>query len=135
MSDHWYDDWPHLVNYFEIPSDDFDRAVRFYGALYQTALQTNDEPTAMGDPIRRGFLPRQKGAIGGAVVHFKEQRPARGGVLIYLHAGVDLQPMLDRVEPAGGKVIVPKSKVSDDIGFFAIFLDTEGNEIALHSPR
>jgi hypothetical protein len=37
------------------------------------------------------------------------------------------------VEAAGGKILVPKTEISPDYGFMAVFLDTEGNRIALHS--
>jgi len=133
--DPWYVNWPHLVNYIEIPTADFDRAVAFYSALYDAELPVSEQPTAMGDPMKRAFLPRKEGGVGGALIKFHAMQPARGGVLVYLHGGEDLQVMLDRVEPAGGQVVVPKSIVDDTIGYFAIFVDSEGNEIALHSPR
>jgi predicted enzyme related to lactoylglutathione lyase len=34
---------------------------------------------------------------------------------------------------AGGKVTMPKTKISDEIGFMAFFVDSEGNGMALHS--
>jgi hypothetical protein len=37
------------------------------------------------------------------------------------------------VEAAGGKVLVPKTQISEDIGYMGVFLDTEGNRIAIHS--
>ncbi|MDZ4711696.1 MAG: hypothetical protein SGI89_05155 [bacterium] len=42
---------------------------------------------------------------------------------------------MNRIEKAGGKVITPKSKVTDEIGYIAVFYDTEGNKVALHSPK
>jgi hypothetical protein len=55
------------------------------------------------------------------------------GPLIYLNANPNVQIVLDRIEAAGGKIIVPKTLISDDIGHMAVFIDTEGNRIALHS--
>jgi uncharacterized protein len=40
--------------------------------------------------------------------------------------------MLQRVEHAGGKILLPKTPISGDRGF-AYFEDTEGNRIGLHS--
>jgi uncharacterized protein len=40
---------------------------------------------------------------------------------------------LDKVEAAGGKIVVPKTEISPEHGYMAVFLDTEGNRIALHS--
>ncbi len=41
--------------------------------------------------------------------------------------------MLARVEKAGGSVLEPKTDIGDGMGFFAIFLDTEGNKVGFHS--
>jgi predicted enzyme related to lactoylglutathione lyase len=43
--------------------------------------------------------------------------------------------VLAKVEPAGGKVVMPKTKISDDIGFMAFFIDLEGHTMALHSNK
>jgi uncharacterized protein len=40
---------------------------------------------------------------------------------------------LDKIEAAGGKIVVPKNEISPEYGFMAVFIDTEGNRIALHS--
>ena len=55
------------------------------------------------------------------------------GTLLYLNANPDVQIILDRVEAAGGKVVVPKTEISPDYGYMGIFIDTEGNRIGLHS--
>jgi predicted enzyme related to lactoylglutathione lyase len=60
----------------------------------------------------------------------------RAGVLIYYTAkSGDLDNELSRVETAGGKVLQPKTLIKEDIGYMAVFLDTEGNRIALHSRQ
>jgi predicted enzyme related to lactoylglutathione lyase len=38
-------------------------------------------------------------------------------------------------EAAGGKVPQPKQLISDEVGYMGIFLDSEGNRIALHSRK
>ncbi len=47
----------------------------------------------------------------------------------------NLQTVLDKVEENGGKIIVPKTVHADESGFFALFLDTEGNKLGLNSPK
>jgi len=44
-----------------------------------------------------------------------------------------VQIELDRVEAAGGKIGLEKTKISDENGFMGMFIDTEGNRVALHS--
>jgi hypothetical protein len=37
------------------------------------------------------------------------------------------------VEAAGGKIMVPKTQISEEYGYMAVIIDTEGNRIGLHS--
>lgn len=73
--------------------------------------------------------------VGGAVVDSGgfHKPSATDGPLIYLNANPDVQIVLDRIENAGGKIIVPKTQISPEYGYMAVFIDTEGNRIALHS--
>jgi len=43
--------------------------------------------------------------------------------------------VLDKLVQAGGKIIVPKTMIGEDAGYYAFIVDTEGNRIALHSTR
>lgn len=117
------------VNWFEIPAQDFDRAVRFYGAVLNAALR--HEPFN-GEP--QGILPYSDPGVGGAIIKREGFIPAASGALVYLNAGDDLDGMLTRVEPAGGKVLMPKTSIGEP-GYIAIIADTEGNRVGLHSPN
>ena len=44
-----------------------------------------------------------------------------------------MQNELDRVEQAGGKIYQEKTEISPEHGFMAVFIDSEGNRVALHS--
>jgi predicted enzyme related to lactoylglutathione lyase len=44
-----------------------------------------------------------------------------------------MQEVIDRVETAGGKVLVPKTAIP--AGQISIILDTEGNRVALHAEN
>ena len=116
------------VNWFEIPVSNFDRAKDFYSKIFDYEM-----PTMPMGPVHMGFLPheREKG-VGGAIVH-GEGTPSKDGVQIYLNGGADLQVVLDRVPGAGGDVVVPKTEIGQGFGYFAFFIDTEGNRIGLHS--
>lgn len=118
------------INWFEIPATDHERAVQFYSDVLGTKLQ----PMEMGD-IKMAFLHADEGGIGGSICTGKGYKPSADGALIYLNAGEDLSKPLSRVEKAGGKVLMPKTKISDEIGYMAHFIDSEGNKLALHSPK
>jgi uncharacterized protein len=118
------------LNWFEIPVTDLARAKRFYSNVLQADLR---EETMAGTSM--AILPYEKGGVGGALVVGDAFVPDSKGTIVYLNAGNDLDGALTRVEAAGGKVVLPKTHLSDAIGSIAHFLDTEGNRIALHSPQ
>jgi predicted enzyme related to lactoylglutathione lyase len=60
-------------------------------------------------------------------------KAGKDGSVVYISAGADLAEPLARVEGAGGKVLVPKTLINAEIGYFAHFLDSEGNRVGMHS--
>ncbi|NJM26084.1 MAG: VOC family protein [Bacteroidia bacterium] len=119
-----------LVSIVEIPTTDFSRAVSFY----QTVLNVRIEEVDM-DGIQMGVFPGNKHVVNVALIRGNEYKPSADGPVVYLSTGDDLQITLDKIEPNGGKVIVPKTEISPEMGFFAMFIDTEGNKLGLHSIR
>lgn len=117
-----------FINWFEIPASDFSRAVNFYSSILSTEIQ---EAEMFG--TRMGFLPSDGSNVSGAIVQGEDYRPSSEGPLLYLNGGDDLQKILDKVQQSNGTMIVPKTQISPEMGYFAIFIDTEGNKIALHS--
>ncbi len=118
------------LNWFEIPSSDFQRAKKFY----ETILGAEMHATTMGD-YQMAFFPMDEGKVGGAVTHHAMMKPSADGTTVYLNANPDLTTVLDRIAKAGGQVIVPKTEITPEIGFFAMFIDSEGNKVALHSQK
>lgn len=118
----------HALNWFEIPVTDYTRAKGFYEQVLGITITT----LPMG-PVTMGMLSTDPQAVGGALVHGDGSTPSATGTLVYLNGGDDLAPLLARVEAAGGRVLVPKTEIGNDFGFFAHFLDTEGNKLGLHS--
>ncbi len=115
--------------WFEIPTRDFERAVRFYEAVFACRLERTN--IAGGD---LAVFPHERDATGGALVAPDDAyQPSATGAVVYLNAGADLQPLLDRVSANGGKVTVPKTELPEGMGFFAHFEDSEGNRVGLHS--
>lgn len=117
------------INWFEIPVANFDRAVKFYSTVLGTELQPMD---MQGDQM--AFFPYDGDSVGGCIKYDGKIKPSADGTLAYLNGGEDFSGMLERVESAGGSVVVPKTKISDEIGHIAIFMDSEGNRVAFHSP-
>jgi uncharacterized protein len=121
-----------VINWFEIPANNFERACKFYSKVLDGPVQEIPSPDG---GHKMGFLPGfdpEAGTVGGAVVQGDGFVPSAEGSTVYLNGGEDLSGALGRVESAGGTVIVPKTNIGDH-GFIAQFMDTEGNRVALHS--
>ncbi len=120
------------VGWFEIPVHDMERAIRFYETVFDTALSRHH----MG-PLDMAWFPWDesgKGAGGSLVYHAEFYKPGTEGALVYFSCE-DLTVELSRIEGAGGQILVPRTEIAPDVGFMAVFLDTEGNRVALHSRQ
>jgi predicted enzyme related to lactoylglutathione lyase len=117
------------LNWFEIPALDLDRSKAFYEKIFGMEMEIYEmEGTKMA------FFPwtRGSGKATGAVAQGENYKPSMEGAIIYLNADPDLAAVEARVEEAGGKVLVPKMSIGEN-GNIAFIMDTEGNNIGLHS--
>jgi hypothetical protein len=119
----------HFVSWFEIPALNLQRAVAFYNHIYGIEMDTVEL-----SGYSMAFFPADSG-IGGAVVMGQGCIPSETGTLVYLNGGKDLTAVLNKIEEAGGRIILKKTKINDESGYFALFIDTEGNRLALHSKN
>jgi uncharacterized protein len=119
------------ISWFEIPATDLDRAQNFYETIFEISMTKLDLPNIK----MRMFPLEDMMGIGGSVVDSGgfHKPSSTDGPLIYLNANPDVQNILDKVEAAGGKILVPKTQISEEFGYMAVLLDTEGNRIGLHS--
>lgn len=118
------------ISIFEIPATDISRAIEFYQAILDMNIEKVEMPG-----MEMGILPYEEQAVTGVILKEEGLRPSADGVTIYLNGGENLQTILDRVEKNSGKILIPKTAHADDMGYFAIFLDSEGNKMGLHSPN
>ena len=116
-----------LINWFQIPVTDIDRAVKFYSAVCQTSLQRMDD-----ERMKRAFFPMDPESTGGELVQSPNDRPSADGVTIYLNAPDGVDAAVERAVAGGGSVCVPKMSIGEH-GFIALVMDTEGNQIGLHA--
>jgi len=118
------------ISIFEIPATDISRAVDFYKAILGINIEKMEFPE-----MQMGIFPYEEQMVTGVIVKTEGDKPSANGVTIYLNGGDNLQVILDKVEKNGGEIIVPKSPHADDSGYYALFLDSEGNKMGLHSPN
>ena len=119
-----------VVNWFDIPATDLDRAARFYETVLAISLMRENMLGA-----RMAIFPAKPGEATGAIIARDGVTPGTSGSTVYLKAGTDLSGALGRVPAAGGKVLHPKTFIKEGWGYFAIILDSEGNSMGLHSPN
>jgi hypothetical protein len=119
-----------MISLFEIPATDITRAVNFYQAILDINIEKMELPG-----MEMGIFPYEEQIVTGVIMKGEDYTPSSNGPTIYLNCGDNLQTILDKVEINGGKVIVPKTAHADGSGFFALFIDSEGNKLGLNSPN
>lgn len=119
-----------FISLFEIPATDISRAVSFYQAILDIHIEKMEMPG-----MEMGIFPYEEQMVTGVIMKGEGYTPSADGMTIYLNGGDNLQTILDKIEGNGGKIIVPKTAHADESGFFALFLDTEGNKLGLNSPN
>ncbi len=119
-----------VINWFEIPATDIDRAVKFYTQVLGGEFRQME---MMG--FKMALFPMEGDGVGGALVEGEWYKPTQDGAVVYLNANPDLSVPLSKVETAGGKIIMPKKQITEEIGYMAMFVDSEGNRVAFHSQH
>jgi len=119
-----------VINWFEIPASDFERAVGFYEKVFDVTLERQSM-----DGAQMGMFPHKDPTTGGAVTKMGMLEPGSAGTLIYLDATPDVAPVLSRAKANGGQILMDKTLICDNVGYIGIFIDSEGNRIGVHAPK
>ena len=118
-----------VVNWFEIYVEDMERAKKFYEYVFNKELMqlpTPDESEMNAFPME----PDGQNAAGALVKH-PEGKPGMGGTMVYFQCD-DVTNEVGRIKESGGTIMQDKMGIGE-FGFIAIFEDTEGNAVGLHS--
>ncbi len=119
------------LNWFEISVTDMNRAKNFYETVFGIKMEQSE---MMG--MQMAFFPSENGngKASGGLVQGPMHKPSTYGAKIYLNGNPDLSNALSKVEAAGGKITMPKTNIGD-FGNMAFFIDSEGNNVGLHSNK
>ncbi len=117
-----------VINWFEIAATDMDRAMAFYSKVFDFEMAPFDMQGSL-----MSFFPMPEGGTGGALIKSPENTPSMDGSLVYFNAEDRMDTLLERIEANGGAVVMPRTSIGEH-GFIAMFRDSEGNRVALHSP-
>jgi len=116
-----------FLSWYEIPAANLERAISFYSSIFDIKFETTHTGVHT-----MAFFPAEVG-VGGALVYGDGCIPSQTGSLVYLNAGPSLDEPLSKIESSGGQILMGKTFISDDAGFYALILDSEGNRLALCS--
>ncbi|HEY3251843.1 MAG TPA: VOC family protein [Ignavibacteria bacterium] len=119
------------ISWFEIPVYNFEQAEEFYNYIFGIKLHRGE----VNGNLVGVFTGGDDEGVHGAIVKGEGYIPCDHGPLLYLSGGDDLSTVLSKVEEAGGSIIMPKTFINKELGYIALFYDTEGNRIALHSQN
>lgn len=126
-----------VLTWFEIPVLNTERAKKFYETIFDIVMktkvfeETNEELTFF--PFDPNVKQALSGRVTGVLSKSKDRVPTEKGIFVYLNASPTIQTVIDKVEKAGGKVLVPKTEAP--FGLFSIIMDSEGNRIGLHAGK
>jgi hypothetical protein len=108
-----------------------NRAKAFYESVFKVNIEIHD----FGGMLM-GWFPfsETKPGAAGTLIQQESYVPSLEGTLVYFNS-MDVNNELNRVEAAGGKLYQPKTQISPEHGFMGVFIDSEGNRVALHSSK
>lgn len=119
------------VVHFEIPTDDMERAKKFYSGVFDWKLQ--DMGKDFGGYVLvstvetdANQMPTEPGAINGGLMARKEK--VKSPVLVIDVPSVD--EYIKKVKDAGGTVVEAKTEIPG-MGYYAYVTDSEGNIIGI----
>jgi len=113
------------AEWFEIPTADLNKSIPFYNQVLGLQLEAKEF-----GPNLVAVFPYKDPAPGGCLMQGPGMVPSGSGSVVYLSAK-KIDPAIAQVEAAGGKIMIPKTEIAPGMGFFARFLDLEGNLVGL----
>lgn len=118
------------VGWFEIYVADMTRAKVFYEKVFGVQLSRLENTET---EIWAFSMTQETYGASGALVHMPGVPVRQGGVLVYFSCD-DCAVEAAKAVAAGGSLEKPKTSIGS-YGHIALFSDTEGNMIGLHSMR
>lgn len=113
-----------IIEWVEIPTVNFKRAVNFYNKVFKLSMEEHDCGTE-----KMACFPNGE----GAVFYQPNYKPSENGIIINLNVPDCIEETIARIESNGGKIVQSKTKIeAEGRGYFALFLDSEGNKLGLY---
>ncbi len=118
------------VVYFHLPVNDMERANKFYSDIFGWEITEIPEHTQyqMVKTVEtdENEIPLEPGAINGSL-YVRESPEDYPEITIEVSS---IDTYLKKIQKSGGKIITPRT-AAGDMGFYAEFIDPEGNVMGL----
>jgi predicted enzyme related to lactoylglutathione lyase len=119
------------ISMVEIPAKDFEKAIQFYKTIFDANINI-----CCDENEKMAFFETAKDEPLVAISCHPDFEPSSKGVLASFDVGEDLTPVLEKIANNGGKIVIPKTKIDcEEMGYFANFIDSEGNRLGLYSEN
>jgi predicted enzyme related to lactoylglutathione lyase len=135
--------------WIQIPSKKLERAVKFYENVFDTSFileELNDIPHAIFKNGKTG-----KKLINGAIIEVKEIQNLNVGPVLYFNATGNFENILELIQENKGLIlksktlitspeendtfIIPNTYIDEKPGYYAHFIDSEGNKMGLYGSN
>ncbi|HPO62510.1 MAG TPA: VOC family protein [Candidatus Kapabacteria bacterium] len=114
------------IRFFEIPSENYQRAIKFYQNVFGFEIKSCEYETEKMAMIEGNPVP-------GCIFYAEGYKPSNDGVIISFEVE-DINVILEKAKRNGSKVVMEKCQIqAENMGYCAYFIDSEGNKIGLHS--
>lgn len=111
------------ICHIEIPCKNLRRAKEFYGTIFGWSFEDSTDTYAT---FKTGD------GVGGGLDVRKEKVPIGRSITLYIEVD-DIPQYLKKIKEAGCTVVLEKTEISKEFGFYGLFGDSEGNILGLWS--
>jgi len=137
------------VPWIQIPAKKLARAAEFYEAVFDASFffeELNEIPHAVFKNTAN-----RKELIHGAIVELEDYENAGRGTILFFDATGDFETIMELIVEKGGKIIkektliiskessssytIPNTYIDNKPGYYAHFLDSEGNRMGLYGTN
>lgn len=120
------------IHHFEIPADDIERAHKFYKDVFGWSMQKWSNPEKSDHDYWYFETQDENGTKGLSGGMMKRQAPEH--TLTNYITVQSIDDYLSKIQQAGGHIMITKTEIPN-MGYFAIFTDTENNQFGLFETK
>jgi len=138
-----------VIQWIQIPAQSLIRAVKFYEDIFDASFffeDLNHIPHAIFKNNTTG-----KKLINGAIIEIENYENHGLGPVLFFNATGNFETIIELIEERGGKIItkktlivsqedqntftIPNTYIDNKPGYFAHFIDSEGNRMGLYGTN